>query len=355
MLQRLDNRPTDTSQAEALTGADDAPDKALVPGQPATLSAADRLLAGPLGAAIASAAAYAGRSLSENTLRAYAGDWRAYAAWCAEGGVVPLPADPLLVAAHLASLAERLGRSGLKRRLAAIAHAHRQAALPWQPGHPAIRATLRGILATHGKPTRPAAALTSVEVKLLLRSCGTDLAGLRDRAVFLIGFAGALRRSELVAIDHEHLRFTSDGLVLQIPRAKRDQEREGASLGIPRGNNPLSCPVRAVEDWLRRSRIGYGAVFRRVTAAGTLEERLSPQGIWRILRRRAERAGITVDAAERLSPHGLRAGFITEAYLRGARDEQVMQHARQSDFATTQSYRRRAKITAESPARLLDL
>ncbi|WP_083747227.1 tyrosine-type recombinase/integrase [Teichococcus deserti] len=313
------------------------------------------LLAGPLGAAIAQAAAYAGKSLSENTRRAYASDWRAFAAWCDGLDQPALPADPVLIAAHLASLAGSLGRSGLKRRLAAIAHAHRQANLPWQPGHPAIRATLRGILASHGKPTRPAAALTSVEVKQLLRACGTDLAGLRDRALFLLGFAAALRRSELVAIDREHLRFTSEGMTLEIPRSKRDQEGEGARLGIPRGNNPLSCPVRAVEEWLKRARIDYGAVFRRVTAAGTLEGRLGDQGVWRILRRRAERAGITVDAAERLSPHGLRAGFITEAYLNGARDEQVMQHARQSDFSTTQSYRRRAKITAESPARLLDL
>ncbi|MBO1074661.1 site-specific integrase [Roseomonas marmotae] len=313
------------------------------------------LLAGPIGEAVARAAGYAGRALSENTRRAYASDWKAFSQWCRDGGVSALPAEPVVIAGHLASLARSLGRSGLKRRLAAIAHAHRQAGHPWQPGNPVIRATLRGIFATHAKPVRPAAALTSTEVKLLLNACGTDLAGLRDRAIFLTGFAGALRRSELVAIDREHLRFTTDGMTLHIPRSKRDQEGEGADLGIPRGLNPLTCPVRAVEQWLQRTRIEYGAVFRRVTAAGTLEDRLSPQGVWRILRRRAERAGLVVDERERLSPHGLRAGFITEAYLNGALDEQVMQHARQSDYSTTQGYRRRAKITQDSPARLLNL
>lgn len=313
------------------------------------------LMAGPIGQAVAQAAGYAGRALSDNTRRVYASDWKAFSAWCRDGGVAPLPADPVVIAGHLASLATSLGRSGLKRRLAAIAYMHRQAGHPWQPGHPAIRATLRGIFATHAKPVRPAAALTSTEVKQLLNACGTDLAGLRDRAVFLVGFAGALRRSELVAIDREHLRFTVEGMTIHIPRSKRDQEGEGADLGIPRGLNPLTCPVRAVEQWLQRTRIEYGAVFRRVTAAGTLESRLSPQGVWRILRRRAEMARLVVDERERLSPHGLRAGFITEAYLNGARDEQVMHHARQSDFATTQGYRRRAKITQDSPARLLDL
>ena len=313
------------------------------------------LLSGPVGQAVAQAAGYAGRALSENTRRVYASDWKAFTAWCRDGGVSALPAEPVVIAGHLASLATSLGRSGLKRRLAAIAHMHRQGGHPWEPGHPAIRATLRGILASHAKPVRPAAALTSTEVKQLLNACGTDLAGLRDRAIFLVGFAGALRRSELVAIDREHLRFTTDGMTVHIPRSKRDQEGEGADLGIPRGLNPLTCPVRAVEQWLQRTRIEYGAVFRRVTAAGTLEDRLSPQGIWRILRRRAEVARLVVDERERLSPHGLRAGFITEAYLNGARDEQVMHHARQSDFATTQGYRRRAKITQDSPARLLDL
>ena len=77
--------------------------------------------------------------------------------------------------------------------------------------------------------------------------------------------------------------------------------------------------------------------------------------MWKILRRRAEMARLTVDETERLSPHGLRAGFITEAYLKGALDEQVMHHARQKSIATTQGDRRRAKITQDSPARLLDL
>lgn len=313
------------------------------------------LLSGPVGEAVAKAVGYAGKSLSANTLRAYGADWRAFSGWCDRGGVPALPAAPVVVAGYIASLAGTLGRSGLQRRLAAIAYEHRRHGYPWEAGNAAIHATMRGILATHGKPVRPAAALTSVEVKQLLSSCGTDLAGLRDKALLLVGFAGALRRSELVAIDREHLRFTADGMTLHIPRSKRDQEGKGAELGIPRGLNPLSCPVRAVERWLERTRIEYGAVFPQVSVHGVAQRRLTPQGVWKILRRRAVLAQLTVDETERLSPHGLRAGFITEAYLKGALDEQVMHHTRQKSVATTQGYRRRAKITADSPARLLDL
>ena len=313
------------------------------------------LMAGPVGQAVAEAVRYAGRALSDNTRRAYATDWHLFSTWCREGGVLALPSSPAVVAGYLATVAPTLGRSGLRRRLAAIAHEHRRAGEPWEPGHPVIRATLRGILATHGKPVRPAAALTSTEVKRLLATCGTELGDLRDRALLLTGFAGALRRSELVAIDREHLRFTNDGMTVAIPRGKGDQEAEGSTIGIPHGQNPLTCPVRAMETWLRRTRIEYGPVFRRISTGRSLEGRLTTKGVWLILRKRAALAGLVVDEAERLSPHGLRAGFITEAYLRGALDEQVMHHARQKSIATTQGYRRRAKITKDSPARLLDL
>lgn len=313
------------------------------------------LLSGPVGEAVAKASGYARKALSENTRRAYATDWALFSTWCEAGGVAALPAEPLVIAGYLASLAGQLGRSGLRRRLAAIGEMHRRTGHPFEPGHPAIRMTLRGILADHGTPSRPAAALTSTEVKRLLAACGTDLASLRDKALLLVGFAGALRRSELVAIDREELRFTTEGMTIRILRSKRDREGEGVTIGIPRGLNPLTCPVRATEEWLRRGRIEYGAVFRGVSGRGVLERRLDTKSVWRILRKRAELAGLTVDEAERLSPHGLRAGFITEAYLKGALDEQVMHHARQKSIATTQGYRRRAKITKDSPARLLDL
>lgn len=319
-------------------------------------------LNGPLGNVIATAAEYAGSALSEATKRAYTRDWFHFANWCREQAVDPavMPIHPVLVAAYLASLAKTLGRSALNGRLAAIAHEHRRRGIAWNAGHPAIRETLQGVGRKHGKPVRPAAALTSVEIKQLLATCADDLAGLRDRALFLVGFAGALRRSELVAIDHAHLRFEAGGVTIHIPRSKRDQEGKGADVTLPRmrdagGAVSLTCPVQALERWLAKARIRRGAVFRGVTVAGKLGERLSTDGVRHVLRSRAARAGLKVHASERLSPHGLRAGFITEAYLAAAPDEQVMAHTRHQDHSTMRGYRRRARITADNPARLLDL
>ena len=127
---------------------------------------------------------------------------------------------------------------------------------------------------------RPSAALTSVEVKRLIAGCAQDLAGLRDRALFLVGFAGAFRRSELVAIDVHHLRFEADCVVIHLPRSKGDQAGKGADVTLPRMRGADSaasdtCPVCALETWLRRAKIRRGPVFRSVTAHGTLEERLT--------------------------------------------------------------------------------
>ena len=174
------------------------------------------------------------------------------------------------------------------------------------------------------------------------RSAEPSLADLRDRALLLTCFAGGLRRSELVALDVEDLKITHDGIKLKIRRSKG-------------GSRPETCPVKAMRDWLKASAITYGPVFRRLTAAGAIEGRLTGNGVWRVLRRRAAQAELTVEEGERLSPHGMRAGYITEAYLNGALDEQVMAHARQKSIETTRRYRNRAKTVAASPTKLLNL
>jgi site-specific recombinase XerD len=312
----------------------------------------------PIAAALEAAKKYVRVAHAAETHRAYAHDWQEFQAWCLHAGCPALPAEPAAIGAYLASLAVTHGRSALQRRLAAIGFHHKLAALPWNPSHPAIRATLRGIFREHGAAhrRRQSAALTSVEIKRLLAVCQGDLAGVRDRALLLIGFAGALRRSELVGIDHEHLRLTTAGLRLLIPRSKTDAGGEGVELGIPRGKRAETCPVRALEAWIARSERDVGPVFRKVDRWGNVEsERLCDDAVRRILLRRAAMAGLTAHATERLSPHGLRAGFVTEAYMAGARDEQIMDHTRHRDLKTMRGYVRRARLVTDSAVKLLDI
>lgn len=307
-------------------------------------------------AALDQAKGYARQSLSEATLRAYRTDWDDFRAWCRAGGWQPLPAAPQTVAAYLAALATTHSRATLKRRLAGIGQYHRAAGHEWYAGHPAIRHTLRGIQRQHGVPPRRAAALMTAEIRRLLAACDDGLTGIRDRALILLGFAGALRRSELVGVHREHITFTAEGLRLLIPRAKTDQAGEGAELGIPKGEKKATCPIRAMETWLQVSKCEFGPVFRRIDAWGGIDHgALHPNAVTEILKRVATRAGLTVASMERVSSHGLRAGFVTEAYRAGARDEQIMEHTRHRDLKTMRGYVRRAKLMTESPVKLLGL
>jgi integrase len=307
-------------------------------------------------AALDRAKTYARQAHAPETLRAYAHDWAHFSAWCRAAGLTPVPASPQTVAAYLAALAPQYSRSALERRLAAIGHRHKLLGHDWLPGHPAIRSTLRGIFRSHPTTHRRAAALTSAELKKMVAGCEENLAGIRDRALLLLGFAGALRRAELVAIDYEHLSVGSAGLRLRIPSSKTDVAGEGEELGIPRAKRKEHCPVRALEVWLERSDTRFGPVFRKVNRWGSIEPtRLGADAVRRILLRRATAAGLTVPSTERLSPHGLRAGFVTEAFAAGARDEAIMQHTRHRDLKTMRGYLRRARLVTDSPVHLLDL
>ena len=211
--------------------------------------------------ALAKAQAYQDAADAPATLRAYAADLANYEAWCEKHGFEAMPATPEVVGAYLAAAGEGYAMPTLRRRVAAIARACGIAGCPLDTKHPAIRETLRGIGRKHGTPARRAAALTTAEIRKLSRACGTTLAGARDRALFLLGFAGALRRSELVGLDIEHVTWTSEGLRLQIERSKTDAEGKGAEIAIPRGRSEETCPVTALQAWLTAAQITAGPHF----------------------------------------------------------------------------------------------
>jgi integrase len=255
------------------------------------------------------------------------------------------------VGAYLAAAGLGYALPTLRRRVAAIARAHHIAGFPLDTKHPSIRETLRGIGRTHGEPARKSAALTTDDIKKLAEVCADDLAGLRDRALILLCFAGALRRSELVGIDVEHIHKTESGIRLLIPHSKTDATGEGAEIGIVSGSNPETCPVRGLRAWLHAAGIGDGPVFRRVTRHATVgSKRLSPEAVWRVLKSRAEMAGLKGTMLEPISPHGMRAGFVTTAYRNGVADEEIMGHTRHRSLSTMRGYVRRAKLGKASPS-----
>ena len=178
-----------------------------------------------------------------------------------------------------------------------------------------------------------------------------DLAGARDRALFLLGFAGALRRSELVGLDIGHVTWTGDGLKLRLERSKTDPRGEGAEIAIPRGRSEETCPVAALKVWLEAAELSAGPLFRKVNRGGVVETaRLSTDAVRQILLKRAAKAGVKGTLAEPVSPHGLRAGFVTTAYRNGVPDEEIMGHTRHRSLTTMRGYVRRSKLSHASPA-----
>jgi integrase len=306
--------------------------------------------------ALAKSQEYQDAADAPSTLRAYAGDLANFTAWCEKHGFTPMPATPEIVGAYLAAAGEGYAMPTLRRRVAAIARACGVAGQPLDTKHPAIRETLRGIGRKHGTPTRRAAALSTTEIKKLCRACGDDLAGLRDRALFLVGFAGAMRRSELVGLDVSNVTWTTSGIKILIERSKTDAEGEGAEIALPRGRSEETCPVVALQSWLAATGIKAGPLFRKVNRGGKVEAaRLTPDGVRQILLKRANQAGIKGTLAEPVSPHGLRAGFVTTAYRNGVADEEIMGHTRHRSLTTMRSYVRRDKLSSTSPAGKLGL
>ena len=298
-----------------------------------------------------------------NTLRAYAADLRDWWGFCLRSGFPPLPASSPALAAFVADLGERGSKPAtIRRRLQAVAWLARGHGHPVDLRDPLIADAVAGLARQQGSAQRQAAALTLAEIRTLVRACGSDLTGQRDRALVLLGFAGALRRSELVALDVDRgtaeedlarswIEVTAEGLAIRLAASKGDQAREGVRIGIPRGKHPDTCPVRAVEAWIKAAELTHGPLFRPVGRWGSVEpQRLHAESLRRALKRLADRAGIQGTQLEPISPHGLRAGFITEAYRQGLGDEEIMAHSRHKHLGTMRRYVRRAKLVTGSAA-----
>lgn len=284
-------------------------------------------------------------TLAAATRRSYAADVAAFEAWCAATGHTALPATPAVVANYLRARLTSYAMGTLRRKISAIAHASAEAGAPLDMKSGEILQALRGIGA-EGEPARIATPLTIKDLRRLVAGCGSDLAGLRDRALLVVGFAGALRRAELVAIQHEHLVEVASGLKLILEgRANAPGRRPKGEILMARAQRADICPVRVVRAWLAVSGIEEGPVFRKVGRGGVLGKRgLSADAVRQILLRCAAKVGLKGSPQQPITPHGLRSGFVTSAYLSGVPEDRIMAQAGHSNPATMRRYRRRAKL-----------
>jgi site-specific recombinase XerD len=279
---------------------------------------------------------------ADATRRAYAGDWRTFTAWCAERAATALPASPEAVAGFLAwSATSGAKPSTIGRRLAAIRYAHRVAGHEAPTSAESVRAVLRGIRRSVGTAPAQKAPATAERVAAMLALIpATTLRGKRDRAMLALGFAGAFRRSELVALRVEDLTEAPEGLRVRIARSKTDQEGGGQEIAIPAGCRIR--PVEAVKAWLAAAGIEAGPIFRRVSKADrVLDGALTAEAVGLVVKARAAAAGL--DPAQ-FAGHSLRAGFLTSGAEAGASLFKMMEVSRHRSVDTLKGYVRRAEM-----------
>ena len=316
-------------------------------------------------------------SSSAGTRRAYTSAWRRFETWSAATGHIPLPAHPATVAAYLVAAADTVATDGTRayapstliKWVAAIADRHRGTGYDNPCGHEMVRATLAGIrrdyAAAGERPRNPRAPLLTLDITTIIDHARRNAVGWasevlerRDTALLLMGYTGAFRRSELVALECRDVRRDRlDGAHVRIRKSKTDQDGTGTVKALPFTDCHESCPVCAWVRWLQivaafdaggrvavirilsrtaefDSHLCRGTLptadkrsplFRSIRKNGNLSDTpLSGAAVHAAIRRRAAHAGYDPDTVAQLGGHSLRAGFVTQAFRNGADAHAIM-------------------------------
>jgi integrase len=284
---------------------------------------------------------YAEAAQAENTRRAYRVGWTDFFAYCARHNFEPMPAAAQTVALYVTALAARAKISTIRLYLAAIAERHRERGLDSPTAHDMVRRIVRGIARTHGVSQSRKSAVTLGHLRaLLLEICGDDLKAKRDRSIVLLGFAAALRRSELADLRAEDLRFEKRGLIVTIRRSKTDQDGTGAEIAVPYVATRSLCAVRAVKAWLDASGITAGPLFRSFTLQRQmLDTPIDGRDVANLVKKLAGKARLDGD----FSGHSLRAGFATSAAAAKASLDAIARTTRHKSLSVLMGYVRPAQ------------
>lgn len=319
---------------------------------------------------IDAARAFRSAAKSPATRRAYASAWKLFVEWCDAHAFASLPAPPEVLCLYLTHMAATLKRkvSTIEQARAAISVAHQFAKVTNPSLSIEVKETMKGIRRTVGVAKKKKTPVLMEDMLAMLAatpSTGVDaLMGRRDRALLAIGFTGAFRRSELVAIDIEHLTFEDEGVVVFVPRSKTDQEGEGRYVGIPRAapavlsdattdniKEVLTCPVMALEAWLEilpRFGVENGAVFRAVRGQRIGATRLTGESAAEIVKKYANLIGLD---PKNFGGHSLRSGFATQSIMDGKQEADIMRQTGHKSVQVFRGYVRRASVFQNNAAK----
>lgn len=312
--------------------------------------------------------AFASRAQAENTTRAYAADLEDFRHWCGRMGREWLPATPNTVGLYIGARAEKLSLASLERRLAAISSVHKEEGYssPASVAEGPLRKIWKGLVREKTRQQDGAPPLLVEDLKAIIEhlprySASEEgptgrltLTSLRDRALLLVGWTGALRRSELVALRVEDIQFIEgEGANVYVRQSKADQEAEGQVKGLPYGSRKETCPVTALRQWLQAAENEVdgsfeGEIFRRFYRGESVgDTAMTGQYVSTVLKRHAEAAGLD---PEEYSAHSLRAGFITQAIRAGKAERRVKEHSGHRSWEAFNRYVEEAGTFRDNPA-----
>ncbi|WP_083514632.1 site-specific integrase [Bradyrhizobium manausense] len=316
------------------------------------------------------AASYAEASQSDNTRKAYASDWLVFTDWCRVQQVEALPASPATVTAWIIDTAGKVAVTTQRRRISAIQDMHKQAGHHLDLSGGAFRKVWAGVRRTHGRPPVKKAAFLTPALRNAVNALPDSLTGIRDRALLLVGFAGAMRRTELAAVEvsprdgANWIEEGADGLTVHLARSKGDQEGAGQRIGIPFGSNPSTCPVRAYRAWLQAAGITEGPAFRSINRHGTLGgDALCDHSVALVIKRAIVAGEIANGAAKseaaatarRFAGHSLRSGLATSAAVHEVAGHLIQRQLRHKKYETTSGYIQDAELLRKNAAGMVGL
>jgi integrase len=334
------------------------------------------------------------KSVAKSTRRAYASDWDSFVTWCIGRNFVPLPATDDTVARYLrwlidrprqvyeetytrpnGKLVKRVRKQGpakvatVARHLVSIAKAHIAASHPDPTKSLYVDAVLRGIRNERGVKGTPKKFLARETLRKILPAVPAKdaprhlrIPALRDRALLLVAFSGAFRRSEVAGIDVEHLEYDDHGVAITLPRSKRNQEGQLERVLIPFADDPDVCAIRAIADWSKAAEIVEGPLFCALTRHGTLRDRrIQPALVATVVKdaiAAAQAANKTATPFDReldkLDPsqfaaHSLRSGWISTGISEKRSELTMMGHSRHKSIAVFRGYVQRATQWDDHP------
>jgi site-specific recombinase XerD len=305
-----------------------------------------------------SAARYKTKKQSASTKRAYKSMVKAWESWCDGLGVCSRPASPFVVASYLGYLADQ-GYAAATIALActAISQFHKSANLESPTSAPVVSGVMAGVRVVIGTRQQSVEALEASQIRALVLAIdqggGSELVKTRDRAILLLGFAGAFRRSEISGLNVEDVSIVADGALLMVTRSKTDQVGEGEKKAIVPGSGAF-CPVAALCAWLACLPPGDGPLFRQLNKGGRWmsgadgSKGLSGRAISEMIKRRCEAIGIDPST---VGGHSLRSGFATSAARAGASERLIMKQTGHKTERAVRRYIKAGQAFLEHPGR----